>query len=366
MKNIARIKDNIIINVNPKGCHQNIENQIQDIKNKETLTQKPLRVLVIGGSSGYGLSTRIVLNEKTNANIINVSFEREPKGKREGSPGYYQNQAMLKKYPHTIDLMGDAFSHEMKQEVIKALNGEKLDLIVYSLASGIRIDPDSQEKYVSALRPIGKGYTGINVDIAKETLKEETLDAATKEEITQTIKVMGGEDYLLWIQTLKDADALNENVKVVTYTYHGPELTHDIYKNGTIGLAKRDLETKNEAIKLLLKDLNGKAYVSASKAVITKASIFIPTMALYASALFKVMKEKNVHESIVEHKYRLFKDYIFNDDFNEAHIPLDQYEMDADVQKETTALLNQITQDNFKDLIDFENFKKEFVALNGF
>lgn len=366
MKKDVLIRNNVILSVNPQGIKENVKTQIEEIKNKPKLTDKPLNVLIIGGSSGYGLASRIVLNELTDAKIINVSFERPETEKRPASAGFYQNEVMVEAYPNTVDLMGDAFSDEMKQSVVNALEGEKLDLIIYSLASGIRIDSKTNKKYVSSLKPVSETYTGLTVDIAKETLKEVTLEKATQEEIDNTIKVMGGEDYLNWIDYLLSHDALNENIKAVTYTYYGPKLTHPIYKNGTIGLAKRDLEEKNELINQRLAPLHGKAYLSASKAVITKASIFIPTMALYASALFKVMKEAGVHETITEHKYRMFKDFIFNDTFKDTVIPLDAYEMDPKIQDAVDTLLSDIDESNFKDKLDFEAFKAEFLALNGF
>lgn len=361
------IKDNLTINTNPEGLKNNIEDEIKELEKLENLKVKDINVLVIGGSSGYGLATRLVLKEKANAHIVSISFEREVKGKRMGSPGYYNNLYFSEKYPDTVDINGDAFSHEIKELAIDSFkkDNKKIDLVVYSVASGIRIDPDTQEKYVSSLKPIGKSYTGLNINIAKEILVEETLTPASDEEIASTLKVMGGEDYLLWAKALKDADVLNENVKFVTYTYLGPELTHDIYKNGTIGLAKRDLERANDAINKLIEPLHGKSYISASKAVITKASIFIPTMALYASGLFKVMKEMNIHESITQHKYRLFNDFIFNNT-DETLIPLDAFEMDPKVQAKVNALLQDISTDNFKERVDFDSFKKEYIALNGF
>lgn len=367
MSTKALIRDNIILNINEAGLKSNIQEAKNMISNKERIHDRPLNILVIGGSSGYGLASRIALGEKTYAQIVNVSFERAPKGKRAGSFGYYNNQFMLEQYPNTIDIMGDAFSFEIKDEVVKTYkeNNQKIDLVVYSLASGIRIDPFTQEKYTSALKPIDKSYTGLNIDIAKEVLKEETLTQATQDEIDQTVKVMGGEDYYLWAKYLYDADVLNENVRFVTYTYVGPELTHAIYKNGTIGHAKRDLENANEKINNLIKPLHGKSYISQSKAVITKASIFIPTMALYASALFKVMKAHGTHESIVEHKYRLFKDFVFNN-YEADHISLDAYEMDEKVQAEVIEILSTLNDENFKEAIDFESFKKEFISINGF
>lgn len=367
MKNKALIRDNILLNVDPEGLKTQLENDINSLNTKESITDESINVLVIGGSSGYGLASRIALKEKANAHIVNVSLEREPKGKRMGSFGYYNNEFFKERFNDTVDINGDAFSFEIKDEVVKAYQdlGQKIDLVIYSLASPVRVDPFTQVKYASALKPIGQSYTGLNVDIAKEILKEETLIPATQDEIDNTVKVMGGEDYYLWAKHLSEHDVLNKDVKFVTYTYVGPELTHDIYKNGTIGFAKRDLENYNEKIQEIINPLNGKAYISQSKAVITKASIFIPTMALYASALFKVMKENNTHETIVEHKYRLFKDYVFTGE-ESATIPLDQYEMDPIVQDKVKVLLEDLNDDNFKDRVDFENFKKEFVALNGF
>lgn len=367
MKSKAIIRDNITLNVNPEGLKTQLKEQINEMNDLETLGDKPLNVLVVGGSSGYGLATRVVLQEKANANILSVSFEREPKGKRLGSPGYYQNIFFKEMYPTTHDINGDAFSDEIKNKVVdhyKNLN-QKIDLVVYSIASGIRIDPKTQEKYISSLKPIGQPYSGLNVDIAKEVLVAQTLQPATQDEIDHTVKVMGGEDYFLWAQSLFEQDLLNKDVKFVTYTYVGPKLTHPIYKNGTIGYAKRDLEATTEKINELIKPLNGKAFISCSKAVVTKASIFIPTMALYASALFKVMKETKTHETITQHKYRLFKDYIFNG-FEKTMIPLDRFEMEPTVQKNVENILTTISDENFKEKVDFEVFKKEYVALNGF
>lgn len=367
MNTKAIIRDNITLNVNPEGLETEINRAINEIKDFEMISDKPINVLVIGGSSGYGLASMLALKEKANANIVSISFEREAKGKRMGSFGYYNNQIFMEKYPETKMINGDAFSFEVKDEVIDyyKTNDQKIDLIIYSLASGVRVDPFTNEKYISSLKPIGKDYTGLNIDMGKDILKTQTLTSASEEEIAATVKVMGGEDYLLWAKHLRENNVLNKDIKFVTYTYLGPELTHDIYKNGTIGYAKRDLEETNKKINELIKDLNGKAYISQSKAVVTKASIFIPTMALYASALFKVMKEKGTHESVIAHKYRLFKDFVFNK-YDEDAISLDAFEMEEDTQNKVNTILNELNEDNFKDLIDYDAFKKEYLKLNGF
>lgn len=369
------IRDNIALNAHPIGCKQNILNQIHELKDFPMISDKPLNVLIVGGSSGYGLASRIVLTYKANAYTYNVSFERAPRGRNTGSAGYYNNHYFTKiarQDGHLCDdLNGDAFSFTAKETVIdhfRSLN-KKIDLVVYSVASGIRIDPFTQIKYLSTLKPIGSTYSGYNVDIANESLRTESLEPASEDEIANTVKVMGGEDFILWAKALKDADILNEGVKFITYTYLGSPLTHPIYRDGTIGQAKRDLEKANETINELLAPLHGKSIISASKAVATKASVFIPTMVLYASALFKVMKELGSHESTVEHKYRLFKDMVYGDKKlvdKEGFYRVDALEMDDEVQNRVNDLLEQVNQDNFRELLDFVSFKHEFLAINGF
>lgn len=375
MKNKSIIRDNIALSAHPLGCKQAILNQIAEVKDLEEITDKDLNVLIIGGSSGYGLASRIALTYKANAYTYNVSFERAGRNRSSASAGYYNNHyfneiAKADGY-QADDLNADAFAHTTKEQVIEHFNslGKKIDLVIYSVASGIRIDPDTNEKYTSALKPIGKSFTGINVDIATESLKEETLDVASQTEIDNTIKVMGGADYLLWAEALKAANLLNDQAKFVTYTYLGSEVTHPIYKDGTIGQAKRDLESANQTINELLADINGEAIISASKAVVTKASVFIPTMVLYVSALFKVMKAANTHETITEHKYRLFKDMVYGDKRNldeDGFFRIDVFEMDDHIQDQVIDLLSNINQDNFIDQVDFHAFKHEFLAINGF
>lgn len=367
-----KVHGNIALNANEDGCDHNVLKQIKTIKKKEPLTNKPLNVLIIGGSSGYGLASRIALAFGANAYTLNVSFENPPTKRRTGSAGYYNNESFVKyadqdNIDHD-DINDDAFSFETKENVIQTLKdkNKKIDLILYSLASGVRIDPFTKEKFVSTLKPTEKPYQGLSVNIQKESITQKSLEPATQKEIDDTVKVMGGEDYLLWVQELMKEDLFNEQAKALTYTYIGSPITHPIYKDGTIGKAKKHLEKTAQDVQNLLDKVNGKSYVSSSKTVITKASVFIPTVPLYASALFKVMKEKGSHESIIDHKYRLFKDYIFNPDNNETFVRLDHHELNNDTQEKVKNLLNQVQKDSDLDKIDFDYFKKEFMNLNGF
>lgn len=368
----AKVRDNIALNAHAEGCAKNVYNQIQTVKSHQNLTTPPINVLIIGGSSGYGLASRIALAFGADAYTYNVCFERPAKGRNTASAGYYNNAAFKefaqKDKINSDDLNADAFSFETKEEVIKAFNKQdkKIDLIIYSLASGMRIDPFTKEKYVSALKPVEEDFEGLSVDIKKETLKKEIIQVANQEEIKNTIKVMGGEDYLLWIKALDEANMFNQNAKALTYTYVGSKITYPIYKDGTIGHAKRNLEEKNNEIQNIMNKYNGKAYISSSKTVVTKASVFIPTVALYGSALFKVMKENNTHESIIEHKMRLFQDYIFNENNKDTFIHLDKFELNENTQTKVRKLLDQVKNDEDLELIDFKFFKKEFMNLSGF
>lgn len=370
-----RIRNNIALNANPEGCERNIKNQIDSIKDLPPLTDKPLNVLIIGGSSGYGLSTRIALTYKANAYTYNLSYESAPSGNRSGTAGYYNNlyfkEISKKDGFESDDTLGDAFSDEAKMKVIEDFKASrrKIDLLVYSVASGVRVDPLDGIKYMSALKPIGDSYSGYNVDIIKKSISPMTLQSATEEEIAHTVKVMGGEDYLRWAQFISEAGLFNQGAQCVTYTYFGSAITDPIYRYGTIGNAKRDLESKNQEVHELMSKVQGRALISASKAVVTKASVFIPTMALYVSALFKVMKKHNTHESVIEHKYRLYKDMIFNKDMtlsDDLLVRPDAYELDDSIQQEVKEILDQVTPDNFGDLVEFDCFIEEFLEINGF
>ncbi|MGL4382470.1 MAG: enoyl-ACP reductase FabV, partial [Bacilli bacterium] len=368
-----KIKNNIALSAHPLGCLKNVQEQIDYIKSQPAFTSAK-NVLIIGGSSGYGLASRIALAFSSNSFTYNVSYESAPKGKMTGSAGYFNNyyfkqaadQAHIKHY----DLNADCFANETKDEVIKYFNDHniKIDLIIYSVASGVRIDPFTKEKYVSALKPIDQSFTGSSLDIIKKELQEITVAPATTQEITNTINVMGGQDYLLWINALNEGNVLNENVKTIAYTYIGSPATYPIYKNGTIGQAKRDLEKTNHQIKELIKPLHGQAYICSSKSIVTKSSTYIPGLALYISALFKTMKEKQIHESIIQHKYRLFSDMIYGQNIlldEDDIIRLDALELDQDIQNQVNQLLNNIDENNL-DSLEIDTFINDFLQINGF
>lgn len=369
------IRDNIALNAHPRGCYENIVNQIKWVQTKDPIVNGPLNVLIIGGSSGYGLASRIALAFNAKSYTYNVSFERPGSKRSTASAGYYNNLAFetLAKEQglESDDFNGDAFSFETKEKVLSDFEaaGKKIDLLIYSVASGIRIDPYTQERYVSTLKPIGQDFKGLSVDIAKKTIKEVILDPASEEEIENTRKVMGGEDYLLWVKAIDEKGLFNQNAKSITYTYLGSELTYPIYKDGTIGNAKRDLEAAQTQIQEIMAKVDGEALISSSKTVVTKASVFIPTVALYGSTLFKVMKLANTHESITQHKFRLFKDMVYGNQrlLDDANlIRLDSFEMDPIVQEQVKELMAFTTTSDDLDGIDFDFFIQEFNQMNGF
>lgn len=369
------IRDNIALNSHPKGCEKNLINQIQEIADDVMIGTIPLNVLIIGGSSGYGLASRLVMAFKNKAFTYNVSYESAPQGKRTGSAGYFNNYYFAKIAQENnlsfFDLNADCFAHETKDQVIDYFkeNNKKIDLVIYSVASPLRIDPDTKEKYSSVIKPINQSYSGMTIDVMKDVIKEKNLEPANDEEIAKTIKVMGGEDFLLWMKALSKADVLNNNVKAIAYTYIGSPCTYPIYKDGTIGQAKRDLEAKNHDVNKIISQLNGQSYIVSAKSVVTKASSVIPTVPLYMSALFKVMKKHHTHESIIKHIYRLYNDMIYGNNLlldENGIIRLDSYEMDAEVQKEVTKLMNEATADNFQEILDYQEFKNGFYVINGF
>ena len=374
MKIEATIKHNIAIHAHPIGCREYIRDGIEEISALPPVVDRPLEVLIIGGSSGYGLSSRIVMG-CSGAYTLNVSFEKAPRGKSTGTAGFYNNfyykQFMEQRGVESDDLNGDCFSTQMKEQVIDLLQkkGKKIDLLIYSVAAGSRTDPATGIRYNSALKPIGRSFSGYTADIASESLVEKTLEPASEEEIAHTIKVMGGEDYLLWVQALEEADLWNQEARSITYTYIGTDYTDVIYKNGTIGQAKRHLEQCNDSVNDILKRHHGKVFISSSKSVVTKASVFIPAVTLYAGALFRVMRAEGTHESIFEHKYRLFRDMVFGDNpvwDEKGFLRLDAREIRSETQEKVVAILNEVNAENFRELTDFAEFKKEFLLLNGF
>ena len=371
-----KLKGSLALTSHPLGAYEFVKRQIDYLKKQEKYTG-PKKVLIIGSSSGYGLASRISLAFGASADTIGVAFEKGVEGKRVGSAGWWNTIAVSEEIRKeglvAKNFMGDAFSNEMKKDVIKYIKeefGGKIDLLVYSLASAVRTDPNTGEMYRSALKSTAKEITGPTINLEKETMDMGTMGIATEEEISSTVKVMGGEDWKLWIEFLDNAGVLTENFKTVAYSYLGPKVTYGIYKEGTIGAAKRDLEGTSDYLNDYLKTkYNGEAYVSLSKALMTKASAVIPIFPLYATLLYKVMKAKGLHEGTIEQKQRLFKDMMYGGkpelDSNRRLRP-DNWEMREDVQSEVEAIWDTITPENFKEIGDYEGVREEFMQLNGF
>lgn len=371
------IRGNVALGVNPIGCKQEVLNQIAYVKSKGTY-EGPKKVLIIGASSSYGLASRINLAFGSGADTIGISFEKGPKSKRSlGTPGWYNNiafrEAAEKHGLIAKNFVQDAFSHETKQEVIDYIKNEfggKVDLVVYSLASGRRNDPNTGDSYISAIKAIGEPVIGPNIEIQNQEYYTQTLEPATEEEIASTVKVMGGEDWQLWMEALKEAGVLAEGVLTTNYSYLGTELNHSYYGGGTLGQAKEDCDEKAENINELLSDINGKAQMVVATAVTTKASSVIPFFPIYCIALYKVMEEKGTHETPIMHIDRIYREMIYGDkpEYDEVgRLRPDSWELDSETQAQTKKLIEKITKDNFtSDLTAYDLFIKEFSNLNGF
>jgi enoyl-[acyl-carrier protein] reductase/trans-2-enoyl-CoA reductase (NAD+) len=378
------IRSNMCINAHPAGCAADVKRQIDYVlKRKEerkNFPQAPQNVLVLGCSTGYGLASRIAAAFEFGATTIGVSFEKEGSDtprQKPGTPGFYNNMAFDKEAAKaglkSITFNGDAFSHEMRDNVIKAVKdlGEKIDLIVYSVASAVRVDPDNGTMYRSVLKPLGTTFSGDTIDVMTGTLSTISAEPANEEEAANTVKVMGGEDWALWVSKLLEADVLAEGCKTVAYSYIGPSLSHAIYRDGTIGGAKKHLEKTAEELNEKLKTaLNGEAYVSVNKGLVTRSSAVIPIIPLYLSVLFKVMKEQGSHEGCIEQMERLFAERLYTGskvptDENNL-IRIDDWEMDPKVQSVVNERMAQITQENFAEIADLEGYRHDFLATNGF
>jgi enoyl-[acyl-carrier protein] reductase / trans-2-enoyl-CoA reductase (NAD+) len=369
------IRSNLFTNAHPIGCKQYVKEQIEEVK-KLTPFEGPKNVLIIGGSSGYGLASRIALAYGANANTINISFESGPKGKRSGSFGWWNNiffQQYAKETKNTHkDFIGDAFSKQMKLDVINYIKTTfgKIDLMIYSLASGGRYDESIQDVVKSSIKTIGEDAIGKTIDIKELAVLPLTVTSASEEEIKDTVFVMGGSAWQEWIEALDETKCLNHAFKTVSYTYIGGETTAKIYRQGTLGKAKEDLELAAKHMNDLLKEkYEGEALISSNKAVVTKASVFIPQMPVYVSCLFEVMMKKGLHESIQTHQYRLFSDMIYGSQRitdQEGRIRLDHLEMDDSVQEETKQMMLSIDDQQLFNLEGTKRFLKEVYQIHGF
>ncbi len=369
------IRSNVFTNAHPLGSESFVKNQIEEAQAQPSF-EGPRNVLVVGGSSGYGLASRIALAYGAFANTLNVSYESPPKGKRTGTAGWWNNIFFQKHAKETgnvhKDFVGDAFSQTMKKQVADSIreNFGKVDLVVYSIAAGARPNPKTGELVRSSIKPIGNKAMGKTIDIAKRQLKDLTVEPADDAEIQNTVYVMGGSDWQDWMDTLEAEGVLSEGVKTISYTYVGGESTSHIYRSGTIGKAKEDLEDKAQKMHEKLQiSLGGEALISSSKAVVTKASVFIPQMPVYVSCLFDTMMRHGVHETALGHKYRLFKDMVYGnkrivDDV--GRLRLDHKEMDFAIQNETSRLMKNITEEKLFGLEGTQMVLRDFYRMNGF
>jgi len=370
-----KVRGFICTNAHPVGCEQSVSNQIDYVKSQDLPQDGPKNVLVIGCSTGYGLASRITSAFGFGANTLGVCFEKEPSERKTGTAGWYNTAAFHKAaranglFAETIN--GDAFSDEIKATTIENVkkNLGKVDLVIYSLASPRRTDPDTGETFKSTLKPVGQAYTTKTYDTDKDLIHDVSLEPASQEEIDHTVKVMGGEDWERWLVQLADAGVLSDNCKTTAYTYIGKELTWPIYGQATIGLAKEDLDRAAKAIMDRLSDLSVQANVSSLKALVTQASSAIPVMPLYISLIYKVMKEEGTHEGCIEQIVGLFGQCLYGD--SPIQDDMNRYRMDGKETNDATqakikALWDQVTQDNFHELSDYKGYNTEFLHLFGF
>lgn len=377
-----KIRGFICTTAHPVGCEANVRRQIEHVQSNGPIGNDahkgPKKVLVIGSSQGFGLASRIVSTFGSDADTLGIFFEKPPKGTKLASAGWYQTAAFEKeataagRYCRSIN--GDAFSQEIKDLTIKTIQEDlgQVDCVIYSLAAPRRTHPITGETFNSTLKPREEIYRNKTVNSNTGEVSQIELPTASEEEITNTIAVMGGEDWAMWTQALSDAGVLADGAINVAYSYLGPEVTQPIYANGTIGAAKRDLESTGLKLDQMMKETHGgRAFVSVNKALVTQASSAIPVIPLYISLLYKVMKEKKVHEGCIEQIDRLFRDCLYTTQGeipvdNVGRVRVDDLELREDVQAEVMKAWKVIETENFKELADYEGYKEEFLALFGF
>ncbi|MDR0533997.1 MAG: trans-2-enoyl-CoA reductase family protein [Verrucomicrobiales bacterium] len=371
-----KIRGFICVTAHPQGCATHVREQIDYVKSKGTLTAGPKRVLVIGSSTGYGLASRITAAFGCGAKTIGVFFEKAAEGEKLGTAGWYNSvafeQAANREGLYAKSFNGDAFSDELKTKVVEQIRKDwgQVDQVIYSLASPRRTNPRTGESVKSCLKPIGTVYKSRTLDTDKAQVLDVSIEPATEQEIADTIKVMGGEDWIWWMEALEQAGVLAPGCTTLAYSYIGPEITHAVYTNGTIGAAKKDLEQAAAKLNAKLAVSGGYAHVSVNKALVTQASSAIPVVPLYISILYKIMKEKGLHEGCIEQMQRLYADHLANGkqpvlDAN-GRIRIDDWEMKPEIQAAVAAIWPTVTTENLKQLTDFEGYQKEFLKLFGF
>lgn len=370
-----RVRGFMCVTTHPVGCEANVAQQIDYVKAQGAIPNGPKRVLVIGASTGYGLASRISAAFGAGASTLGIFFEKEGTEKKPGTAGWY-NSAAFHKFAeaegiYAKSINGDAFSDAIKEKTIADIKADlgQIDLVVYSLASPRRQHPKTGEVFNSTLKPIGKDVTQRGVNTDKETIENFTLVAANEDEINNTVAVMGGEDWQMWIDALDDAGVLADGAKTTAYTYLGDKLTWDIYWHGTIGAAKKDLDKRVISIREKLASTGGDARVSVLKAVVTQASSAIPVMPLYLALLFKAMKADGSHEGCIEQVYGLFKNSLYGDapiKDEEGRLRADGLEMRPEIQAAVAQMWDDVTTENLLATTDFAGYKREFLRLFGF
>ncbi len=371
-----KIRGFICTTAHPAGCAAHVHEQIEYVRSKGPIAGAPKRVLVIGSSTGYGLSSRIVPAFAGGAATLGVFFEREGEEGRTATAGWY-NSAAFEREAHAAGLYaksinGDAFSDAIKEQTIATIKADmgQVDAVIYSLASPRRTHPATGVTHKSTLKPLGAPYTNKTVDTDKGTVSEITIEPANDAEIADTIAVMGGDDWELWINALEAAGVLAPGVVTVAYSYIGPALTWAIYRNGTIGRAKEDLEETADRLSAKMAKYEGRAWVSVNKALVTQASSAIPVVPLYISLLYRVMKAKGLHEGCIQQIQRLFAERLAPgrepQPDEQGRIRIDDLEMRDDVQAEVAALWPAVSTETLPALSDIAGYREEFLKLFGF
>lgn len=365
----------ICTTTHPTGCERHVAEQIEIVKERGPIADGPKKVLVIGASTGYGLASRITAAFGSGAATLGVFLEKPATDSKPGTAGWY-NSAVFEKAAHAAGLYaksvnGDAFSHAMRAKVIELIKADlgQIDMVVYSLASPVRKLPDSGELVRSALKPIGAPYQSTAIDTSKDVIIHAEIEPATEQEIADTVTVMGGQDWELWMQALLEAGVLADGVKTVSYSYIGTDITWPIYWHGALGKAKEDMDRAAAALREKLKPVHGAANVAVLKSVVTQASAAIPVMPLYISICFRVMKQLGLHEGPIEQIDRMFRTELYgagNDRDEQQRIRMDDWELRDEVQDAVKLIWPTVTSDNLFDTTDYAAYKTEFLKLFGF
>lgn len=376
IRNKPIIRNSICTNAHPAGCAAAVRRQIEFVKAKGRLPVGPKNALVIGCSTGYGLASRIAAAFGSGAGTLGVSYERVGSQTKSGSPGFYNNRAFDSMaaaeglVSETIN--GDAYSDQVRAQAIeriKALFGS-VDLVIYSLASPVRVDPSTGKTWQSCIKPLGRDYSGTMVDMMSGKITDLSIAPATEEETLGCVKVMGGEDWELWIKALKAAGVLSEGALTLAYSYLGPDLSYPIYRAGTLGKAKEHLEATAAALSNELSGLGGAAYVSINKALVTRSSAVIPSIPLYIMSLYRVMKDMGLHEGCIEQIYRLYREKVYTGGKPEldesGRVRMDDWEMRNDVQQQVQRIMAEADESNLAGIADLDGYRSDFLEAHGF